>query len=384
MIVKNEEDCIERCLKGVEHVVDEMIIVDTGSTDNTIDICKSYGATIHSFQWNHDFSAARNFGLEKASGDWILWLDADEEVDAKDRYKLRDVLYWNDYDLLSIHLINYYGETIDPEKVLSIAHPRLFRNGLGFKFQNRIHETLNVHEILSEEEYPHRTGLAPIKVFHYGYTSATVNKKEKFKRNLALLEQELQEGRNLCWTHYHIASEYYRDQQYEKSFEHVNLAIVHFLSMGLTPPSLLYKLKYSILLSIGSMEGAYEGIQRAITLYPDYADLHFYFGVILIYKKEFSKAIGAFGKCIEIGEGNLKHLVQNGLSSFQAWHYIGVCQEQLGMKEQAVHSYLKALSISSTFEPSIEKLREMIKDNEVIEIIKQYDNKDELLHLLSP
>lgn len=80
MIVKDEEDCIKRCLDSVINLVDEIIIVDTGSTDKTVEICQSCNAQVFSYQWNNDFAAARNFGLDKVTRDWILWLDADEEV----------------------------------------------------------------------------------------------------------------------------------------------------------------------------------------------------------------------------------------------------------------------------------------------------------------
>src|SRR5580658_9834415 len=78
MIVKNEARCLARCLRSIEAMVDEIIIADTGSTDETIEIAKSFNATISHFTWVNDFSAARNFALDQAGGDWILVLDADE------------------------------------------------------------------------------------------------------------------------------------------------------------------------------------------------------------------------------------------------------------------------------------------------------------------
>ncbi|MBK7632424.1 MAG: glycosyltransferase family 2 protein [Ignavibacteriales bacterium] len=79
MIVKNEERHLARCLSSVKDVVDEIVIVDTGSTDNTIEIAESFNAKIFHFDWVNDFSAARNFALTKCIGNWILYLDADEE-----------------------------------------------------------------------------------------------------------------------------------------------------------------------------------------------------------------------------------------------------------------------------------------------------------------
>ena len=85
MIVKNEENVIERCINTVKDIVDEIIIVDTGSEDNTKEKIKKYNAKIYDFTWRDDFAAARNFAFSKASMDYILWLDADDVLEKKDQ-----------------------------------------------------------------------------------------------------------------------------------------------------------------------------------------------------------------------------------------------------------------------------------------------------------
>lgn len=80
MIVKDEEQVLERCLDSVKELVDEIVIVDTGSTDATKDIAARYTDRLFHFEWNHDFSAARNFSFRQATQDYILWLDADDEL----------------------------------------------------------------------------------------------------------------------------------------------------------------------------------------------------------------------------------------------------------------------------------------------------------------
>lgn len=80
MIVKNEEYFLGTCLESVKDLIEEIIIVDTGSTDKTKEICNEYGAIIYDFLWSESFSEARNFGINKATKEWILYLDADEEI----------------------------------------------------------------------------------------------------------------------------------------------------------------------------------------------------------------------------------------------------------------------------------------------------------------
>ncbi|MDP4164519.1 MAG: glycosyltransferase family 2 protein [Bacillota bacterium] len=364
MIVKNEEDCIARCLESVKDIVDEIIIVDTGSSDHTIEICKSFGADIHYFPWNGNFSEARNFGINLATGDWILWLDADEEVDKHERLMLRDLLYTESFDILALHLINFYGETVDHDKVIEIGHYRLFRSGLGIQFVNRIHEVLQSPEHLKLREKG-RIGFTDLKLYHYGYMNQTVVKKNKHERNLELLEQELKEGNGNAWTHYYIAAEYNQMQKYKEAFAHANLSIYEFLKAGhVPPPSILYKLKYSILISTGSLDGALPGIEKAVALYPDYVELRYQMGTILYFKEEYAKAAEVFAECILMGEDNLTHLITKGVGSFHSWYFKGLCLKKLNKKTEEALCYLNALTMSETYAPALNALIDLVHEGE--------------------
>lgn len=384
MIVKDEEACIGKCLSSIENVVDEIIIVDTGSKDRTVEICQSFGANVYEFPWNKSFSDARNFGLERATGDWILWLDADEEMDSADVYKLRDILY-SDEDILSIHLINYYGERPEPDKTFEIAHTRLFRNHKGFKFMNKIHEMLNVEEVLTVPEEGLVIKTVSIKLHHYGYMDAVSENKKKFERNLSMLKDELKQKDHNPWIHYHIASEYYRVKEFSKAFHHVNSSIKDFLKLLQTPPSLLYRLKYSILISSGSIDGAWPSIEKVLILYPDYVDLHFYKGLILYLKDMFKEALKTFDHCLEMGEDNLQHLTLKGVGSFQALHYKGCCLEKLGQLEEAARCYAMAASTSNTFVSPVEALRKLMTKQPGIfgELTEDCDNETLITRALS-
>lgn len=358
MIVKDEEDCIKRCLDSIMNLVEEIVIVDTGSTDKTIEICRSYNnAQVFSYPWNNNFAEARNFGLDKVTGDWVLWLDADEEVAGGDRDQLNHPTLFDDYDALSVPLINFYGERVDFDQFAQIAQPRLFRNHMGFRFENKIHEWLNVSSAYEKN----RVGFLDLKIYHYGYMDSQVENKQKSIRNVNLLLQELEEDKSHAWTHYYLAMEYYRRRDFKKAFEHVNQSISMFIKNGtIPPPSMLYSLKYSILIETGSWEGAWPSIKSAVTLFPDYVDLKFYMGVILYYKKMYQEALACFKECIELGENNLNYLSLKGLGSFRAWFFIGLCFEELRNEEEAISAYLKALMISINFIPAREALIKLL------------------------
>ena len=148
MIVKNEEEYLDRCLNSVQRLVDEIIIVDTGSTDRTKEICRKHSAKIFDFVWTESFAEARNFGINKAEGEWIFWIDADEEVTLKDAEKFRNALESEKKDIFLIPLINYYGTfPADINKAYLYTSQRLFRNYKGVKFIGNIHEHLNVQDV---------------------------------------------------------------------------------------------------------------------------------------------------------------------------------------------------------------------------------------------
>lgn len=356
MIVKNEEDCIMRCLNSVKNVVDEMIIVDTGSEDRTIELCEEAGAKVYSYQWNGSFADARNHGIKLAQSEWILWMDADEELAHIKREDFLKLIDLSSSKLLSVQLVNYMSEQMDDTDVYLISHPRIFRNHIGFQFEYTIHETLNAEDVLGQEDKEkfELGNPLPLIIYHYGYMSSHTDRKKKFERNLSMLLQD--SAKKHPWREYHIASEYYRIHDYNKSFEYINHSIIRFLRAGMTPPSLLYKLKYSILISTGSWEGAWPGIDKAIQLYPNYVDLHFYKGIIFYLKEKYEEAIVIFEKCIKIGENNLQHLTLRGTGSFHAYYYIGQCFQKLGKCEDAIKAYTSSLQLCPSHSSSKEAI----------------------------
>lgn len=144
MIVKNEEKNIYACLKSASDIVDEIIIVDTGSTDKTIEIAKEFTDKIYSFQWINDFSAARNYSFSLASKEYILWLDADDVLLNEDRTKLIDLKSFlhESIDYVSM----YYDITFNNEGkcIFSTIRERLIKNYKGFYWDCFMHERLNV------------------------------------------------------------------------------------------------------------------------------------------------------------------------------------------------------------------------------------------------
>ncbi|WP_019912697.1 glycosyltransferase family 2 protein [Paenibacillus sp. HW567] len=327
MIVKNEAASLKRCLESAAPYVDEMIIVDTGSTDGTLDVARMFTTSVISCPWNGSFSEARNQGVALATGDWILWLDADEVLECDQDPRLLKELTGGHELLLSVRTIHYTGKEANPAEAYQLAQTRLFRNHSGFKFIYSIHEMLNAEEIMERSGRLILPPIVPVSIHHYGYMDNA--RKNKAGRNLRMLEQAYASEEKHPWLEYHLANEYYYNGEYDQAVKQVNQSIVRFLLRGQIPPSMLYQLKYASVLALGNEQEFRASIDKAILLYPDYVDLHFYKGVILYRNGDFEEALATFKHCLTLGDDNLNHLTEYGLGSVQAMQYIRLCKEKL-------------------------------------------------------
>jgi tetratricopeptide (TPR) repeat protein len=180
MMVKNEEEMLPRCLESAKAWVDEIIIVDTGSTDRTVEIARRYTEKIYFHSWFDDFSGMRNITLSYATGDWILVLDADEEV--QNGSLIRGAVKDNQVNAMAVIVMNMGSKGEIHSRFNSI---RLWRNGLGFSYRDIVHNQLQFYG---------PTCMVPITVLHYGYNQGSQKSEEKFTRTVNLLKRQLKEG----------------------------------------------------------------------------------------------------------------------------------------------------------------------------------------------
>ena len=217
MIVKNEENYLEGCLNSVKDVVDEIVIVDTGSSDSTKEIAEKYDANIFDYEWNNNFSDARNFSLQYAKGDWILYLDADERLNSGSVDLLKTIIEKENDAAFECRIVNIDDAGNRPSVM---KYVRLFPNKEGVEFEGRIHEQIEPSLL--------KTGCkiqpSDIEITHLGYSIGDDELKLKAERNLSLLKVELDDNKS-GYIYFQIGQTYHILEKEEEAIENFNKAL---------------------------------------------------------------------------------------------------------------------------------------------------------------
>lgn len=289
MIVKNEERCIERCLDSVASIVDEIIIVDTGSTDRTLELIKKYEVKLYHYVWDNHFANARNYAIDQAKGDYILHLDADEWLE--DPHGVINHSLEND--------IYYIPIRNELEGGLAEVHkfPRLFRRIPELRYHGALHEQIDIGQNW------HRSSMVLSKalIYHDGYLQQIISRKNKNDRNLSILLAEIEE-KPTPFNYYNLGQQYFANgdfmkavEAYKKSYSFGNqYTFTKRLLVGLIQ-SLISLKKYAEALAIA---------EDSFILYPDYVEFKYYEG--LIYKElgYLPDATECFKLCINMGDSD--------------------------------------------------------------------------------
>ena len=217
MIVKNEEKYLYDCLKSVNDIVDEIVLVDTGSSDNTINIAKEFNARVFNFSWCDDFSAARNFALSKSNGEWILYLDADERLSAKSIHELKHIIKGSDLSGYRC-IVNSIDEVNGKPNLM--RYTRLFHNSPGIKFNGKIHEQID--DSLIETGY--KILNTNVEIIHIGYNVTANQLKNKAVRNLKILKDEFKKNRS-AYNAYQLANTYTTLEDYDEANKYYKLSV---------------------------------------------------------------------------------------------------------------------------------------------------------------
>ncbi|ASC73129.1 putative TPR repeat domain protein [Halomicronema hongdechloris C2206] len=196
LIVRNEAQTLPGCLASVGSLTDDIIVVDTGSTDGTMALARQFGAQVYSYPWHDDFAAARNHALHQASGDWILVLDADERLHPQGVAQLQALDQGRPLEhtpAAAVLLVNLIRQEVGALQSPYSLVPRLFRNHLGLHFTRPYHETVEDSVTQLQRQQPHWqvVTLPALALTHSGYTPAAIQQQQKLERARRILEPYL-------------------------------------------------------------------------------------------------------------------------------------------------------------------------------------------------
>ena len=315
MIVRDEEEMLPRCLAAAKPAVDEIIIVDTGSKDRTIEIAREFGATVIEREWTGSFSDARNVSFEAATGDWIIYLDADEELVADDVKRLRALTgrVWRE----AFYLVetSYTGEVGEGGAITNNAL-RVFRNRPHYRFEGRLHEQIGQH---LPSYAPGRIEQSSVRIDHYGYLGQVRDAKEKSRRNLELLKAQQAENAPSAFMHFNIGTEYAVIGDHSRALAEFARAWSLVQAGGEEGndyvPALLQRL-VTALRHCGRAEEAIGRARDGLQRFPGFTDLVFAQALASLSLGKEDDAIAYWERCIDMGDAPARYLAASGTGTY--------------------------------------------------------------------
>ncbi len=335
IITKNECHNLDICLERLSHYPIEIVVVDTGSTDDTKAIASKYTSCLYDFQWCNDFSAARNYAISKATKDYILMIDTDEFVDSFDYETVISLIKQNPNHIGTIHRKNLYqsnGSNMVSYELIS----RLFPKNI-YHYTGTIHEQVTAIDKtdMDDNSLQVLTFDAPIYITHVGYSGGTNLRNDKAHRNLTLLFKELEQAPTDPYILYQIGKSYFFIQDYNNAISYFEKAMEQSLDTRLNYVRsmistfgycLIYTEQYANALML---EGVYDD-------FCDDADYNFVLGLIYMYNARFQDAVNSFLLATTITKCDVE-----GVNSYLAYYNIGVIFECLGDTTNALAYYNK-------------------------------------------
>ncbi len=335
MIVRDEEEMLPRCLEAVAPAVDEIVIVDTGSQDRTIEIARSFGARVIEREWTGSFSDARNVSFDQATGDWLLYLDADEVLVSADIERLRALSGHTWREAFYFVETNFTG-TEDSGGALTHSALRMFRNRPSYRFSGRLHEQIAQHLPAYVPERLHQTG---VRIEHYGYLGAVRDAKEKSRRNIELLKAQMAESPPTPFLHFNLGSEHFAAgnpvaalAEYEQAWR-----------MILAEPGERYEFTPSLvsrmvkaLRACGRNQDAFARAAEGLQRFPGFTDLVYEQGAACLALGLDADATAHFERCIAMGDAPAGYTALVGCGTYLPRITLAEMHLRTGEVEQAL------------------------------------------------
>ena len=344
LIVKNEVVLLQRCLESLRSFVDEIIVVDTGSTDNTTEIARSYGAQVKHFTWVDNFSAARNESLRHASGDWILYIDADEVIDSVNAGKIRQVITQKDIMGATVRqCIPQQAENI--VTAFYSEYCRLFRHHPAIRFEGAIHEQI----LPSIERIGGKVLRTDIVIHHWAYAATEDKKRCRAERNLRYLLAEVKRTPDDPFVHFNLGMTYRELGQQDMALRSFHCALSK--DTGSIKRELIGQVHLNLaklyLESGNSSRTAYHARQIS-TFEPDNPLAGYILATLAVEEKQFNTAIYHLENVIRIAKGEGHVFSSINFNMAQIYLELGSCRTATGDYYGAEEEFNRFLEYNSS------------------------------------
>ncbi|MGE5654762.1 MAG: glycosyltransferase [Bacillota bacterium] len=307
VIAKDEQTQIGCCLSSARPFVDQMVVVDTGSTDATTEIARMLGAEVYSVPWQDDFSLARNASLEHATGEWILFLDCDEELDPVTGSELRRALDDERYDGYWLRCSNTFNGSLT-----SFQAFRLFRNHPRHRFEMPVHEQI-LPSILRRSS-ANRIGQVPVHIIHHGYEEDQVVGKGKAQRNARLLHKAREQYGETAFIAFNLGAEAQRTGDHRLALDYYSRALARSdLNASYTPAMVCSMVQ--CLMHLNCHQQAVDLVAQYKRHYPDYTDLVYFAGLAHAELGQVEQALDCMNQCLALGAPPARYFSLQGIGN---------------------------------------------------------------------
>jgi glycosyltransferase involved in cell wall biosynthesis len=318
MIVRDEERVLADCLGSVRAWVDEIIVVDTGSTDRTREIAREMGAKVFDFPWTESFSEARNESLRYATGDWILWVDADDTLPAASGEAIRRATQEAGQEIAGFVIPVQFVEDGTPAGGTRVDHVKLFRNRPGLNWEGRIHEQI----LPSLRATGGLIARCDAVVLHSGYDTSPEGQARKRVRDLRLLKLDLKDRPGHPFVLFNIGMTYHYTGEHRRAVRWLRKCL-----RAAEPTESIVRKAYAMLAmslrELGRPEEALVALEEGLRITPDDPELHFHMGYIFSAQEKYPLAKEHYLKTVAADITAHFSSVDMGILGYKTFHNLG-------------------------------------------------------------
>jgi tetratricopeptide (TPR) repeat protein len=354
MIVRDSARTLPACLASIAPWVDEIVVVDTGSSDETREIARQFGARVFEFPWIDDFAAARNESLRHATGEWLFWMDSDDTIDETNGKQLR-ALAASAHDPATLgYVIQVHCPTKTDSgqvEVTVVDHVKLFRNDARLQFEGRIHEQI----LPSIRVLGGDVGWTDLFVEHSGSDQSPEGKRRKVERDLRILKLDLADRPDHPFVLFNLGMTYEDIGEYSQAETWLRRCLEHSCP-GESHIRKAYALLASSLERQGHGEEALGVCQKGLALFSEDSELLFRQGVLQHRLDRLEEAVASYRVLLHATPPRHFTSVDRGIGGYKARHNLALVFTEQGDHRAAEREWRHVLSANPRFSPAVRGL----------------------------